>query len=129
MAVSNDSSINGQYASVNGVSIAMCEDSSNAQGFCLDSNNDLVWAVTDGYAAVKSSSRGPIQVETQGNPLSCTAVPNEDCTATLQCTWYNDFRMVVDKSYYNAVYLTDDTDADYGGSSNPVPVTLIMQTW
>ncbi|KAG9519274.1 hypothetical protein KCU93_g8121, partial [Aureobasidium melanogenum] len=129
MAVSNDSSINGQYALVNGVSIGMYGDYSNAQGFCLDSNNALVWAVTDGYAAVKSSSSGPIQIETQGNPLSCTAVPNEDCTATLQCTWYNDFRMVVDKSNYNTVYLTDGMDEDYGGSSNPVPVTLIMQSW
>ncbi|KAH0398994.1 hypothetical protein KCU89_g6666, partial [Aureobasidium melanogenum] len=129
MAVSSDSSINGQYALINGVSIGMYVDSSNAQGFCLDSNNAFVWAVTDGYAAVKSSSSGPIQIETQGNLLSCTAVPNEDCTATIQCTWYNDFRMVVDKSNYNTVYLTNGMDEDYGGSSNPVPVTLIMQSW
>ncbi|KAH0007143.1 hypothetical protein KCU78_g11924, partial [Aureobasidium melanogenum] len=132
MAVSSDSSINGRYASIDymsidGPPIEMFTDVYNAEGFCLDGNNNLWSYSSSGYPAAKGTSSGPIQFDTQGNPLTCTAVTNEDCTATLSCTWYNDYVMVVDGSNLNTLYLAGDGFTDYGGSKDSIPITLSIQ--
>lgn len=96
-------------------------------GFCLDNENRLIEAYSgDPRTVVKTESKSSVSNDRTGTPITCTAVMDEDCTATLQCTWQNDFRMVVDSSNSNVLYLTDDTNVDYGVVGDPTPIDLVM---
>ncbi|KAG9846701.1 hypothetical protein KCU98_g6234, partial [Aureobasidium melanogenum] len=88
-ASSSDSAVNGKCAQISAEGIPMTEDGMcYAMAFCLTSDNDLVYPVSDSpQIVVKTSSNRPVQIGSMGTPLSCVAVSNEDCTATLQCTW------------------------------------------
>ncbi|KAG9849553.1 hypothetical protein KCU98_g4850, partial [Aureobasidium melanogenum] len=128
MASSSDSAINGKYAQISAEGISMTEDNMYyAMAFCLTSDNNLVYPISDyPQIIVKTSSNRPVQIGSMGTPLSCAAVSNEDCTATLQCTWQNDLRMVVDSTDSNTLYLTDEKATDYGGNGVSTPVNLIL---
>ncbi|KAG9605977.1 hypothetical protein KCU77_g488, partial [Aureobasidium melanogenum] len=127
MASNSDSSINGKYAQIRDETFVMYGDSNNAYGFCLDNNNILYSDYSGSPPATKGISNGPVQIDSNGTPLTCTALMNEDCTNTLSCTWYNNSRMVVDDWNDNTLYVVGDNDEDFGGSGDPIPVTLIMQ--
>ncbi|CAD0092404.1 unnamed protein product [Aureobasidium mustum] len=131
MASSGDLGVNGQYAINNAGTMEITADYTSADGFCLGSDNSLQWAIgiggSGGPPAVKSTGTNPIEFATTGTSLSCAAVSNEDCTFTLQCNWESDYRTVVDGYNFNMLYLTDDTDDDYGGDNLSTPVNLIIQ--
>ncbi|KAH0365329.1 hypothetical protein KCU65_g6128, partial [Aureobasidium melanogenum] len=129
VASSSASEVNGKYASILDTSIAVMEDRNYAAGFCLNDNNNLVEAITGGSTATKMSNNGPIQLDTMGIPVTCTVLFDEVCAATLQCTWFYDFRMVVDSSNYNTLYLVNEMATDYGGNGVPTPVDLTIQPW
>ncbi|KAH0347081.1 hypothetical protein KCU81_g3604, partial [Aureobasidium melanogenum] len=125
-ASSSDSAINGKYAQVSAEGISMTEENMYyAMVFCLTNDNDLLYPISD-YSQIigKTSSNRPIQIGSMGTPLNCTAVSNEDCTATLQCTWQDDYKMVVDSA--DTLYLTDEKATDYSADGDPRPVNLIL---